>query len=129
MVMQEWQTTRKQLKARGIHAPTNIDDVDDKVLHDNVVYNAKKNKSLIYDSADLKKDIIKFFEMNDNIVSHQKEERINKFVDELSGPREVVVYAFFGSAPKDELQLFRTSINTVDDLERAIDWISKQGNY
>ena len=42
--MQEWQTTRKQLKARGIHAPTNIDDVDDKVLHDNVVYNAKKNK-------------------------------------------------------------------------------------
>ena len=132
LVMQEWQTTRAQLKARGIDAPSNINDVDDKVIYENLMFNAKENDSWKrgdYGSTELKKDLIKFFEMNDNIVSRQKRERINKFVDELSGPRARIVYSFFGTAPKDELQLFRTRINTVGDLDKAIDWISKQGDY
>ena len=71
------------------------------------------------------------FEMNDNIVSHQKEERINKFVDELGHPtsgglRAKVVYELFGDAPEGELKLIRMKINTVDDLDKTIDWLIKR---
>jgi len=44
LVMQQWQTTRKQLKARGIHAPSNIDEVNDKVLYENLLFEVKKNE-------------------------------------------------------------------------------------
>lgn len=139
LVMEQWEKTRKEMKARGIDTPSNIEDVDDEVLHQQLVVSERENASWkkledSYGSTELKKDLINFFEMNDNIVSHQKQERINKFVDKLSGPQATIVYSLFGYSLKDEIKEFHDNLCAngcgVNDLEKFVELIAReQGNY
>ena len=128
---QLWDVFRKELKERGIKTRRNIEEVDDKIIWEHMITRGKdvwKNTKK-RDDVKLKQILTKFFELNGNTVSHQKQKRIDKFIAGLTDDRAVGIQTVFGGAlSKDKLKEWRKHFNEPDDLTPALDAMEADGS-
>jgi len=127
---QLWMDYRRELKDRGITTPRNIQDVDDEIIVNHMISKSVKFDEK-RDNVGLSKILTRFFELNGNVVSQQKKQRIDFFVTGLTKKQYVTLTNVFGGEEGgltlNEMKDMRKVIYDVDGLKTVLDAMPSSG--